>query len=264
MIEKRVQSTALITGPTSGIGEALARLFARRGHDLVLVARSVDRLEAQAAELAAAYGVHCHVIPMDLTRAAAAEEIFDQLRAKRITVDILVNNAGFTVFGEFATNDLKAELDMLAVNVVALTHLSKLFLRQLPAGTSGRILNISSTAAFQPGPLMAVYYATKAYVLSFSEALSSELAGKGVSVTALCPGATATAFAERGKADASRLFKNRKLMTAEQVAQIGYLALMRGQPLVIAGWMNTLMAFSTRFAPRWLLPHLVRYIHAPV
>lgn len=257
-------STVLITGPTSGIGESLARLFAQEKHDLVLVARSREKLEALAAELSSAHGVKCDVIVKDLTSLTAPGEIFETLKGLGRTVDILVNNAGFTVFGRFDETALDAEIEMLQVNVVALTQMTKQFLRQLPKEARGRVLNLASTAAFQPGPLMAAYYASKAYVLSFSEAIASELEGSNVTVTALCPGPTRTGFQKRGQMEDSRLVKNRKIMDADTVARIGYRALMRGKPLVIPGFSNWIMAESVRFTPRWLVTRLVRFAQAPV
>jgi short-subunit dehydrogenase len=260
---ERVPSTVLITGPTSGIGEALARLFARQGHNLVLVSRSRDRLDFLAADLSRAHGISCHVLPKDLTDPSAPDELFRELEYMRVPVDILVNNAGFGNFGKFIDTDLRSELEVLAVNVVALAHLSKQFLLQVPAGARGRIMNVASVAAFQPGPWMAVYCATKAYVLSFSEALACELEGTNVTVTALCPGPTATGFTERSKMGDSRLFKGKEVMTADEVAKIGYRALMKGRVVVVPGIWNALLAFSGRFLPRALLTRISGYLVGP-
>jgi short-subunit dehydrogenase len=187
--------TALITGGSGGIGLEVAKVLGRKGFDLVLVARTRDSLEAAAGQIEGKYEVKVHVFAADLRRREAPEAIFDFLRNEGIAVEILVNNAGFGLGGEFAETKITRELEMIQVNIAALTHLTKLFLPAMIKAKSGRILNLASTAAFQPGPLMAVYYATKAYVLSFSEALAEELRHSGVTVTALCPGPTRTDFA---------------------------------------------------------------------
>ncbi|GAA5440743.1 hypothetical protein Dcae01_02263 [Deinococcus caeni] len=187
-------STALITGASSGIGESLARQLAAHGAHLILVARTEDRLHALAAELGARYRVQVHVLPADLNRPGAAAELHAAVQARGLNVDILVNNAGLGGYGEFSAQP-PAEIDrMIAVNIGALTGLTRAFLPDMLARGRGRVLNVASTAAFQPGPLMAVYYATKAYVLSFSEAVAEEVAGSGVFVTALCPGPVQTGF----------------------------------------------------------------------
>jgi hypothetical protein len=171
-----------------------------------------------------------------------------------------VNNAGYTVFGEFSKTSLTDELQMIQVNIVALTHLTKLFLPEMLKKKSGRILNLGSTAAFQPGPLMAIYYASKSYVLFFSEALAEELRNTGVTVTALCPGPTETGFQKRGKMETSRLVAGKKIMDASTVAEIGYQALMKGKAVVIPGLKNKILAQSIRFSPRRLTPRLVKHL----
>jgi uncharacterized protein len=254
----------LITGPTSGIGYELARCFARDGYSLALCSRDAARLQAVADELAHEFGVASRVYPGDLSLAGTPEQLFADLERDQITVNILVNNAGYTVFGEFVSTPLDDEQAMIATNITALTTLTKLYLRQAPAHGERRILQLASTAAFQPGPLMAVYYATKAYVLSFSEALAVELADRGITVTALCPGITATNFAARGKMGRSKLVQNPLLIAdARTVAEVGYRALHLGRTTEVVGTLNRLMAFSTRFAPRSLLARIVRGIQAP-
>ena len=243
--------TALITGASSGIGLELARVFARQGYGLVLVARNRQRLDEIAAELKPA---PVKVIAKDLSVAGAAEEI--QREVPR--VDVLVNNAGFGVFGKFAETPLAEELSMLQLNVAALVILTKLYLAGMLAAGSGKILNVASTAGFQPGPLMAIYYATKAFVLSFSEAIANELEGTGVTVTALCPGPTATGFQERGKMENSNLVKGKKIMDARTVAEAGYRALMAGKAVAIPGLKNKLLAQSIRFSPRSMVTKIVR------
>jgi short-subunit dehydrogenase len=242
-------STALITGASVGIGYELAKLFARDGSDLVLVARSGDKLTQLAGELEKAYRIRATVIAADLSVANGPEEVFAATQKAGIEVDVLVNNAGFGQFGFYIETDLEEELRQIQLNITTLTHLTKLYVRPMVARKRGRILNVASTAAFQPGPLMAVYYATKAYVLSFSGALSNELSGTGVTVTCLCPGPTATEFHKRAAMDLSNMMKA-PFMDAKSVAEIGYRAMLKGKPTVIAGTMNWLVAQSTRLAPR--------------
>ena len=251
--------TALVTGASGGIGEELARLFAADGHDLVLVARSRDKLERLAGELAGKHGVAARVLAADLARPEAPREIFEELTAGGVAVDALVNNAGFGSYGLFAETDLKSELDLLRVNVVALTHLSKLFLPGMIARRRGYVMQVASTAAFQPGPLMAVYYASKAYVLSFSEALANECEGTGVVVSALCPGPTETGFVAAAGMGDSKLF-DRAVMDARTVAVEGYRGMLAGKTVVIPGLRNNLLARSIGFFPRSLVTRVVRRI----
>jgi len=242
---------ALITGASGGIGLELARIFAEQGYALVLVARSRQRLEEIAVELKP---TPVQVLAKDLTLVGASEGVYREVPK----VDVLVNNAGFGVYGPFLKTPLDEELGMLQLNMTALVVLTKLYLPGMVAAGNGRILNVASTAAFQPGPLMALYYATKAFVLSFSEAIGSELEGTGVTVTALCPGPTATGFQARTKLEKSRLFKSMKVMDARTVAEAGHRALMAGKPVVIPGLMNKLLAQSVRFTPRALVTRIAR------
>jgi uncharacterized protein len=251
--------TALVTGASGGIGLELARLFAADGHDLVLAARSRDKLSELAEELGGRHGVGVRVLSADLARAEAPREIFEELRAAGVSVDALVNNAGIGSYGLFAETDLKSELDLLQINVVALTHLTKLFLPAMIARRRGYVLNVASTAAFQPGPLMAVYYASKAYVLSLSEALANETGGTGVSVTALCPGPTETGFVAAAGMSESKLF-DANVMGAREVAVEGYRGMLAGNTIVIPGFRNRLLASSYRLAPRGLITKVVRGI----
>src|SRR5918993_1522367 len=251
--------TALVTGASGGIGEELAWLFAADGHDLVLVARSRDKLARLSEELEGKHGVAARVLAADLARPEAPREIFEELSAAGVTVDALVNNAGFGSYGPFAETDLKSELDLLQVNVVALTHLSKLFLPGMIARRRGYLMNVASTAAFQPGPLMAVYYASKAYVLSLSEALANECEGTGVRVSALCPGPTETGFVAAAGMGDSKLF-DRAVMDARTVAVAGYRGLLAGKTVVIPGFRNNLVARSIGFFPRSLVTRVVRGI----
>ena len=251
--------TALVTGASGGIGEELARLFAADGHGLVLVARSRDKLARLAEELHEKHGVGARVLAADLARAGAPQEIFDELRGAGVAVDALVNNAGFGSYGLFAETDLNSELGLLQVNVVALTHLSKLFLPPMIARRRGFLMNVASTAGFQPGPLMAVYYASKAYVLSLSEALANECAGTGVRISALCPGPTETGFVAAAGMEQSKLFE-RGAMTARAVAEAGYRGMLDGKTIVIPGFRNALVARTVGLFPRALVTKVVRGI----
>ena len=251
--------TVLITGASGGIGYELAKLFARDHYNLVLVARSAEKLTQVATELSQ-FGVTVKTIPLDLAPPPAPKFLFDQSQRENISVDILINNAGFGAFGEFAAMPEEEILGQIQLNVTALTHLTRLFLAPMLTRHHGRIMNVASTAAFQPGPLMAVYYATKAYVLSFSEALANELRGSGVTVTCFCPGATNTGFAKRAGNEGSRLFKQIGGMNAETVARDGYRGLMKGKTVVISGTHNWLVAESVRFAPRKMVTAVSRWI----
>jgi len=252
--------TALITGASGGIGYELARLFARDHYNLVLIARSAGTLKQVAGELEGQFGVTVKTFTLDLAATSAPMFLFDQLQREEIAVDVLVNNAGFGAFGEFASMTEEEILGQIQLNITALTHLTRLFLPPMLVRRSGRIMNVASTAAFQPGPLMAVYYATKAYVLSFSEALANELARSGVSVTCLCPGPTKTNFAKRAGTERSRLFRKLRPMTAETVARDGYRGLMAGRTVVISGAQNWLVAESVRFAPRKMVTAISRWV----
>lgn len=252
-------STTLITGASGGIGYELAKLFARDHHNLVLVARSADKLTQVANELQA-HGVTVKTIALDLAASPAPKFLFDQLQREGVAIDILVNNAGIGAFGEFARLPEEEILGQIDLNIRALTELTRLFLPPMVQRGSGRIMNVASTAAFQPGPLMAVYYATKAYVLSFTEAIANELRYTGVIVTCFCPGATHTDFAKRAGVENSRLFKTVGAMSAEKVALDGYRAVMEGRGLAISGAHNWIVAQSTRFAPRKMVTAISRWI----
>jgi hypothetical protein len=249
---------ALVTGASSGIGLDFARLLAEGGHDLVLVARSAGKLGELARELADRHGAKTRVIAADLSDPGAVPRIAAELARAGLEISVLVNNAGYGLFGKFTETDLTAELNMIALNITALTQLAKLVLPGMLARGEGRVLNVASTAAFQPGPLMAVYYASKAYVLSLSEALAEELDGTGVTITALCPGPTQSGFQAGAKMEESKLVKGKKLMTSEEVARIGYAAMMKGKRVVIPGAKNRLMAQSVRFMPRKTVTRIVK------
>jgi short-subunit dehydrogenase len=248
----RTEKTALVTGASAGLGRELARLAAKDGHDLVLVARRRERLEALAAELNAAHGVQVAVIAADLSDLAAPSSIAERLRAEGKQVDFLINNAGFGSCGLFSKADLAREVEMIHLNIRALVQLTHLFLPEMLARKGGRILNVASIAGFVPGPFMATYYASKAFVLSFTEALSSELLGTGVTITASCPGPTETEFGTVAGGRTTKLFQ-RNVAQAAPVALHAYRAMMAGKVVAIPGWMNKLIAQSTRISPRaWL------------
>lgn len=254
--------TALITGASSGIGKALASEFAKDGYHLVLAARSVAKMQALADELQQRHKVTVTVIGADLETNDGAQKLHADIKARNITISALANNAGYGTFGEFKDSALAPELAMMQLNMNTVVVLTKLFLPDLIA-TRGKVLNTASTAAFQPGPYMAVYYATKAFVLSFSEAIAAELAPHGVTVTALCPGPTASGFQDKADMHASALVKGKKLPTSEEVAAKGYRALQRGQQVYIPGCMNWIMAQSVRFTPRAIVTALVKTMSQP-
>src|SRR5713226_7390110 len=254
--------TALITGASGGIGYELAKLFAQDLHNLVLVARSATKLTQFADELERQFGISVKSIPLDLAAAPAPQFLFDQLQREGVAVDILVNNAAYGKFGEFANIPLEETLGQIQLNITALTHLTKLFLAPMLEQRAGKIMNVASTAGFQPGPLMAVYYATKAYVISFSEALANELKGSGVTVTCLCPGVTDTEFQKRAGTEQTRLFRQMRPMDAKTVAWDGYRGVMKGKPLVISGFRNWLLAESLRVSPRKLVTAISRRLIA--
>jgi uncharacterized protein len=240
--------TALVTGASSGIGLESARILAN-DHDVVLVARRADKLEALATEIGGA-----RVIAVDLADPAATRKLIAEVP----TVDVLVNNAGFGTFGPFADASETKLDEMIELNVGALTRLARAYLPGMIERGHGRVMNVASTAAFQPGPLMAVYYATKAYVLSFSEALAEETRGSGVTVTALCPGPTESGFQAEAAMEESRLVKGRKLPSSAAVAAYGVKAMTRGDVVAVHGTFNKVMAASIRVSPR---PVIRRVVH---
>ncbi|GAA4010819.1 SDR family oxidoreductase [Deinococcus rubellus] len=255
--------TALVTGASSGLGEEMARLLAQRRIDLLLVARREDRLRALADELTAKYGIRAQVMALDLADPGAAAELARESEYRQLQIDFLINNAGFATYGDFADSDLGSQLDLLQVNITALTELTHRFLPGMLARGRGRVLNVASTAAFMPGPLMATYSASKAYVLSFSEALSEEVRGSGVYVTALCPGPVETGFQERANLQGSRLFSGPAqltLLSAPEVARQGIEAMLRGDAVHVAGGLNKLQTLLPRLLPRSFMPRLIRGI----
>jgi len=257
--------TALITGASSGIGKELTALFAQDGYNVVLVSRREAVLQAMAQEFAARYGISALVLAEDLRHAGAPVEIYDALAAQSVTIDVLVNNAGIGVFGAFHETEAEGDLDLLRVNLQATVHLTKLFLPDMVARNSGRILNLSSTAAFQPGPMMSVYYASKAFLFSWSEALRDELRGTGVSVTVLCPGPTPTGFQARAGIGHLRIQRGAvlPLTSAERVARDGYRGLMSGKQYVIPGVVNSIAARAARLVSPAIAARIVHALHRP-
>lgn len=251
--------TVLITGASGGIGWELAKLFACDGYRLVLVARNRSKLEELAQNLQREFGASAIVLAEDLADPNAPGRIYDTLQRQGIEVDVLVNNAGFGDFGPFAETDLKVDLEMMQVNMTALVHLTRLFLPGMVDRKKGKILNVSSLAAFEPGPFMAMYYATKAFVSSYSEAIADELRGTGVTVTALCPGPTRTGFQARAGTERNRTAS--EFMEAAEVARVGYRGLLAGKAVVIPGLRNRLIALFVKLIPRSIATRLVRMIH---
>lgn len=259
--EKR---TALVTGASAGLGREIASLFAKDRHDVVLVARSESKLNALADDLRQADGITAHVVAADLSDPKAPWAVLDEVRRRGIAVDFLVNNAGFGSNGSFLDLDLAREIDMVEVNVSALVKLTHLFVGPMRERGFGRVLNIASTAGFQPGPFMATYYASKAFVVSFSEALAFELEGTGVTVTCHCPGATATDFASTAGNDRTRLFQRSGVADAKEVALHAYRAMMRGEVLTVHGVLNWIGAEALRFAPRSLVRSIAASLNRPI
>ncbi|MDX9892439.1 MAG: SDR family oxidoreductase [Bacteroidales bacterium] len=255
-----MNNTALITGASSGIGLDLAKIHAKKGGDLVLVARNKQKLLEIKHEFESNYHIEVVAIEQDLSRKDAAQEVYNQTKQFGITVDILINNAGFGDFGFFAETDWFKEYEMISLNIVALTQLTKLYAQDMIEQGSGRILNVASIAAFLPGPKMAIYYATKAYVLSFSEAIANEFADQGITVTTLCPGPTDTGFEKAAALEESGLFKKQKVVSSMPVAEYGYKAMMNGKTIAIPGFRNKLLTKLVLFAPRNWVVKAVRYI----
>jgi uncharacterized protein len=253
-----MKETILITGASSGIGLELAKCFAADGCRLVLVARNMEALETLAKELRKSHQTDAIVLPADLSSPESPKRILAELSAQKITVDVLVNNAGFGALGTFAELSLPRQLEMLQVNITALTGLTGLFLPGMIERKRGGILNVGSVAGFQPGPGMAVYYATKAFVLSFTEALAEELAGSGLSIFVLCPGPTETNFSQVARANKARLFKARK-MSAAAVARAGHRAFRAGKVIAVPGGSNKLLVLSGRLAPRAVVRKIAKY-----
>ena len=253
---------ALVTGATSGIGKELAQLLARDGFNLVIIARNENRLEEVKSELETEHSIDVFVIARDLADPGVPFEIFEILKHEGIVLSILVNNAGFNVYGPFEKTDLDEELKMIGLHIVAVTEMTKLFLRQRSRQAENKLLNVSSIAGMVPGPLVSVHFATRAYILSFSLALSNEYKGSDVQVTCLCPGPTRSAFFDRAGMSNVRLASGSpvKLMNASEVAAAGYKALQRRKVIVVPGYRNKLLAFMASIAPRKLAIRITRWL----
>jgi short-subunit dehydrogenase len=257
-----MNKTALITGASNGIGYELAKIHAEKGDNLVLVARTKSKLDELKKELEEKYKNEVYTIGKDLSRPGSAREVYDELKLENISIDYLINNAGFGDFGLFADCDWNKQEEMINLNITALAHLTWLFLPCMIKRMSGKILNLASTASFQPGPTMSVYFASKAFVLSYSEAINNEVREHGITVTALCPGATLSGFQAAASMQESKLFEGKNFPSSREVAEYGYRAMMKGKAVAIHGLKNTIMANSVRFAPRSVVVKMARKIQA--
>ena len=255
-----MDKVALVTGSSGGIGYEFAKLLAQDKHDLVLVARSSDKLNDIKKDFEQQYNIKVLVLPIDLSLPQSPEKIFDELNSKDICVKILINNAGSGKWGPYSKLRWENERQMLQLNMISLAHLTKLFLNGMIERKSGKIVNVASTAAFQPGPLMAVYYATKAFVLSYSESIANELRGTGITVTVLCPGFTETGFQKAAGISRTFIFRNRKIPTAEDVAKYGYMAMQKGKSVAIYSFFNRFVVFCVRLLPRSVVANIVRKV----
>ena len=251
-------ANVLITGASSGIGLELAHIFASHGDNLVLVAKDADKLEKISKTLSNQYGLRVGAISLDLTAKGSIKKLFDTLDRDKIRIDTVINNAGFGLFGLATETDWSEERNMIELNIMALTEISKHFAKQMSARKSGTIVNVASTASFYPGVMMSVYYATKAYVLSYTLALAEELAPQGVHVMALCPGPTRTGFATRAQASRSRLFG--KPMSARKVAELAYSGLKKRRRIIVTGGRNKASVFISRLIPWGMAARLVRRV----
>lgn len=259
--DSRRKQTTLVTGASGGLGEALARCAAAEGHDLVLAGRRMDRLRALAEELAPRHGIHVLSVPCDLSLPDAADALFHEVLAHGCRVDNLVNNAGFGQGGDVADISPQRQADLLTVNALTPLQLTRLFLPSMLTRGGGGVLNVASLAALTPGPGMAAYYASKACLLSYTEALHFETRGTGVRVSALCPGPAATGFAREARMENARLF--RRAMTAEETAREGWRGFLRGRRVIIPGWRNRFLALAIRALPHALTARAAKLLHAP-
>jgi short-subunit dehydrogenase len=255
------KETVLITGASSGIGMGLAKLFAADGSDLVLVARREDRLNELAEELKSEHGIEVLVLPKDLSKKTSPKEIFNHLKKEKIEIDVLVNNAGFGSRGTVSELDTDLQVDMVQVNAAALTHLTSLFLPGIIERGQGGILNVGSLAGFQPGPNLAVYFATKAYVLSFTEALAEEISNPNIKVSCFAPGPVKTEFGEKSDLEDSLLFKL-SLMDLEPAVKAGYEGFRKGKTIVIPGLKQQIVPFLNRFTPRLIVRKIAKKLNS--
>lgn len=246
--------TALVTGTTSGIGHELARQCASNGYNVIMVARNIDKLKEDAQKLSNKYMVEVQIIQKDLAFQDSAKDLYKEIKDLGHSIDLLINNAGVGVWGEFTNTDLKDEINMINLNIITPTILTKLFLKEMKERGNGKIMNVASLASFEPGPLMAVYYATKGYILQLTDAIAEEVEGSGITITALCPGPTDTMFEEQAEAENTRMFKTPfMVMKPEEVARIGFRGMLDGKRIVIPGLKNQLFRQIERLLPReWL------------
>lgn len=256
------KNVVLITGASSGIGLDLASVAAESGYNLLLTARRGEVLEKAATTLAARYKVQVEIFACDLTRPESADELLQFAAEKGLSIEILINNAGFGTYGFFHETDWQDESDMIMLNIHALTHLTKKVLPGMINKNSGKILNVASTAAFQPGPLMAVYYASKAYVLNLSDALYNELSGTKVTITTLCPGPTSTGFQTRAQLNSSRLMKVTAVSDSYSVARYGFSMLLKGKRVAVPGIINKVGTIFGLLLPRSIILKVVRLIQS--
>lgn len=248
-----MKKTVLITGASSGFGYEFVKLFAKGNYNLILTARNIERLEEIQNEF---NSLNIALIKKDLSMPHSAKELFDEIKEKGFNIDVLINNAGFGLVGRFDRLDVDRQVDMIELNVSALTELTHYILQEMKQRGNGKILNVASTAAFRPGPLMAVYYASKAYLLSFSEAIAEELRGTGITVTALCPGPSKTNFAKAANVEKTKMFA--KVMDADVVAKLGFKALMKGKRVVVTGNVNKLGTYAVKFLPKRLVVKITK------
>lgn len=256
-----MNKTVLITGASTGIGYELTKVFSKNGYNLVLVSRNSQKLEILAKEMEKQHDIKAKVIPKDLSKSSAPQELYDDIVADGIDIDVLVNNAGIGINGKFTDLSADKHMELIQLNIISLTMLCKLFGTDMVKRRSGSILNVASTAAFQAGPLMSTYYASKAYVLLLSEGLNNEFAQDGVNVSVLCPGPTDTEFAARADMSSAKIINVPWIMSAAKVAEICFSGLMRGKKIIIPGLMNKFIAFSTRFTPRSVLVLITRSLN---
>ena len=257
-----MNKTALVTGATNGIGLEFAKILAENKYDLILIARTKSRLDEIKEYLCLTHGIQVFVIACDLSMPGACVYVYEQIKMNSLEIDILINNAGIGDWGNFADSNLEKQGRMLQLNIVALTDLTRLFLPGMIKRRRGKILNVSSTAAFQPGPLMSVYFASKAYVLSLSSAISQELKGSGVSITCLCPGPTDTGFQSKTFPQEIRMTHGKKLPCARKIAQFGYREMLRGRSVAVYGFINRLIALNMRLIPQRITLPIVHFMQA--
>lgn len=253
---------ALVTGASTGLGKEFCELFAKDNINLIIVSRNKEKLDELASSLKVKFKIQVEVCAFDLSIQSNVEEVVKFISAKNIPIDYLVNNAGMGVYGKFTETNWNQEHQMMELNMISLAHLMKSIIPMMVKNKKGKILNVASTAAFQPGPLMSIYFASKAFVLSLSEALNEELKNTGVTITTLCPGPTETEFFKSAKMESLKFAdtRSRLMMTSKEVAEIGYKSLMSSERVVVAGIINKITAFSTRFLPRPLLAKIAQQL----